>query len=375
MPITQRNIKPKFFAQRGYAMLGIIAAVGVAATAMVVTSLSATAVRNEQGRKTSSALALARQALIASAASSPSHPGSLPCPDTNDDGQSDPISGACTASIGRLPWQTLGLPDLRDAAGERLWYALSENFQDIAANRINTNVYGQLQMHEGESYTTGVVAIVFAPGRTIGNQRRDAQYVNNMEGYLESYANENRTATLRAQDNSYNDQLALITPADIFSLVGRRVAKEVQNALQTYYTAMSGRLPWYAPACTGSVTVSCPTVNPLPEQPSPAAALPAAGTIGYLPTDDNNFNSAIPSWFSANNWNSVMSYRVDSDCAAGLQACGTAFDGYTISESNRVLIGFSGGTANAGTKAVLGFAGVNTMYSNYQTTVLNVAVQ
>lgn len=373
MIITQRNIKPKFPAQRGYAMLGIIAAVGVAASAMVVTSLSATAVRNEQGRKTSSALALARQALIASAASSPSHPGSLPCPDTDNDGQADPLSGACAASIGRLPWQTLGLPDLRDAAGERLWYALSENFQDVAANRINTNVYGQLQMHEGQSYTTGVVAIVFAPGRTIGNQLRDAQHVNDVEGYLESYSNDNSTATLRAQDSTYNDQFALITPADIFSLVGRRVAKEVQNALQTYYTAMSGRLPWYAPACTGSVTVSCPTVNPLPEQPSPAAALPAAATMGYLPTNDSDFN--LPIWFSANNWNSVITYRVDSDCAGGGPNCGTAFTGYTADGSGSVFIGFSGGTANPGTKAVFRFAGVNTMYSNYQTTVLTAAVQ
>ena len=43
--MTKRNTKLQFIVQRGYAMLGIIAAVGVAATAMVVTSLSATALR------------------------------------------------------------------------------------------------------------------------------------------------------------------------------------------------------------------------------------------------------------------------------------------------------------------------------------------
>ena len=151
-------------------MLGIIAVIGVAATAAVVTSLSATAVRNEQGRKDSNALALAKQALIASAASSNSHPGSLPCPDVDNDGLSDPPPTAtpaaipCTGSMGRLPWQTLGLPDLRDAAGERLWYVLSANFQDIASNRINANSYGQLIVRDGEHATYGIVAIIAAPG-------------------------------------------------------------------------------------------------------------------------------------------------------------------------------------------------------------------
>src|SRR3954466_3409367 len=110
-------------AQRGYALLGIIAAVGVAATTVVVTSLSATAVRNEQGRKDSNALALAKQALIASAASNNSRPGSLPCPDVDNDGLSDFVGGIssapCLQTFGRLPWQSLGLPDLRDAAGEQ----------------------------------------------------------------------------------------------------------------------------------------------------------------------------------------------------------------------------------------------------------------
>src|SRR4051794_19970313 len=177
MTVLRSSANRSATAQRGYAMLGIIAAIGIAATAVVVTSLSATAVRNDQGRRDSSALALAKQALIASAASSNLRPGSLPCPDVDNDGLSDQIgnnpAAACTHFIGRLPWQTLGLPDLRDASGERLWYAVSTNFQDVAANSINSGTTGQLIMQEGEQTTTGVVAIVTAPGKPIGSQQRN----------------------------------------------------------------------------------------------------------------------------------------------------------------------------------------------------------
>jgi hypothetical protein len=49
----------------------------------------------------------------------------LPCPNTGaPEGVAAPSCGATTA-IGRLPWKTLGLAPLRDAAGECLWYERS----------------------------------------------------------------------------------------------------------------------------------------------------------------------------------------------------------------------------------------------------------
>ena len=33
--------------------------------------------------------------------------------------------------LGRLPWKTLGLPDLRDGHGERLWYAVSTRYKGL----------------------------------------------------------------------------------------------------------------------------------------------------------------------------------------------------------------------------------------------------
>ena len=374
--MTHRNRPPQCVAQRGYAMLVIIALIGVAATAAIITSLSATAVRNEQSRKTSSALALAKQALIASAASSNTRPGSLPCPDTNNDGQSDVSAGIgeCLAVVGRLPWLTLGLPDLRDAGNERLWYALSPQFSDSLVNVINSGTLGSLNV-TGTIAANNVVAIVFAPGAPVGTQTRGIGQVNAVSQYVESYVSPNSYSTQSA-GNTYNDQLITVSAADIFQVVDRRVAKEVQNALQMYAANTGGRLPWYAPACATGVTgsSSCPAVNPLPALPSPGQALPAAGATGYLPTDDSSL--VLPGWFGSNKWNSVITYRVDSDCAAGLAAtCGQALAGYTVSTTSGVLIGFSGGTANAGSKALVSFSGVSPLYDNYQATQLGVAVQ
>src|SRR3972149_3020211 len=67
---------------------------------------------------------------------STTRPGAFPCPDTDNNGTANLYSGTncpgyvsgSDVYVGRLPWQTLGLPDLRDSSGERLWYAVSRDF-------------------------------------------------------------------------------------------------------------------------------------------------------------------------------------------------------------------------------------------------------
>ena len=353
-------------------MLGIIAAIGIATTAVIVTSLSATAVRNEQGRKDSNALALARQALIASAASSNTRPGSLPCPDVDNDGVSDQLNSdpaqPCQQRIGRLPWQTLGLPDLRDAVGERLWYAVSLNFQDIGTNRINAGTTGELTVREGERTTPGVVAVVAAPGKIVANQTRNAAHVNDYEQYLESYAAAYLTLNMPVQDRTHNDQLSIITPADIFSLVQRRVAKEVQIKLHDYYSA-SNTMPY--PAQTevqdGGIYSYPQTVVSPP--------FPTSTITGYIPSNDSALG--LPAWFAANLWNRVLQYKVDASCLASavLSAAGTCGAATFTGQNAGVLIGDSGGAAGGGTVAMLSFSGVSASYYNAASTVLSAAIQ
>src|SRR5690348_14815456 len=95
----------------------------------------------ERDRVTERALAQAREALIAYAAERPIDaavgPGYLPCPDADDDGWAESTCGSLSGHLGqaerlgRLPWKTLGLPDLRDGSGERLWYAVSTRHKGL----------------------------------------------------------------------------------------------------------------------------------------------------------------------------------------------------------------------------------------------------
>ncbi|MDB5812674.1 MAG: hypothetical protein JWN94_4796 [Betaproteobacteria bacterium] len=390
MLTIERDVVNRACGQRGYAMLALIAALGIATTAVVVTSLSSTAVRNEQGRKTSAALALAKQALIASAASNELHPGALPCPDVTGpdnvpDGISDPVIGACTAMIGRLPWQTLGLPELRDADAEQLWYALSTNFQD--SSQINSRTAGDLTL-TGTINATAVVAIVFSAGMALNNgdsRQRTPANINNPAAYLESYDSGNPLQfTTCAPDNLhkcpdgslYNDQLAVISAIDVFALVQRRVAMEIQKALKAYYSSHGNKLPW--PAQT------CPTSTACTVMASPVPPPVQSVSTGYLPVTD----LTLPAWFVANNWNLILGtdgangYYVDSDCAAGTTAltddgrtsqCGSAFARVSFG-TDGVFLGATGGFPNAGTTTVLTFSGINAGYANHEASTLKAAV-
>lgn len=133
------------------------------------------------------ALAQARSALIGYAISyEERHPGEgygfLPCPDSGNDG-STPI-GACgargVAAIGRLPWRTLGLPDLRDGWGECLWYAVAgsakHNPKPLTHNWDSPGQF-ELLTAAGDSLPVAAadgraIAVVFAPGRALDGQIR-----------------------------------------------------------------------------------------------------------------------------------------------------------------------------------------------------------
>src|ERR1700675_860066 len=117
--------------QKGFALMLLLLLVGAGVGAALFSFLSSSRLGLERDQKTTAALAQAKDALIGRAASDNNRPGSLPCPDTNNDGSAELFVGNnCPSYIGRLPWRTLGLPDLRDSSGERLWYALSSTLRD-----------------------------------------------------------------------------------------------------------------------------------------------------------------------------------------------------------------------------------------------------
>src|SRR5215470_7444650 len=111
---------------RGFAAIIFIALIALLIVGVLLTTLAAKSPQNQYDERSFPALAAAQQALIAYAASNRTLPGRLPCPDTTNTGVADTSCGAAGQNqIGRLPWKTLGLTDLRDGSGECLWYAVS----------------------------------------------------------------------------------------------------------------------------------------------------------------------------------------------------------------------------------------------------------
>jgi hypothetical protein len=182
----------------------------------------------------------ARDALVARAALDLNRPGSLPCPDSNDDGVADLLAGnVCPTYIGRLPWQTLRLPDLRDSTGERLWYVLSQPFTDSSASVINSDTQGTLVM-TGLAPAANVIALVVAPGTALGGQDRSAGGKNIAANYLEDENRDaaNNTYVARtvcvASDcvgGAFNDKVLAIGARDLFPVVENMVARRLR--LQT----------------------------------------------------------------------------------------------------------------------------------------------
>ena len=243
--------------QRGQTLLLlVILIVGAGAVFYSFIGLSGSAI--ERDKITAAALAQAKDALIGYAASDNNHPGSLPCPDlmtnqsgnTPNDGTTDLYAGiecpgyvaSSNVYLGRLPWRTLGLPDLRDGSGERLWYAVSRDFARnpscLPNCPLNSDTLGQLTV-TGVAPASNVVAIIFAPGTSLGTQLRNAAGENTASNYLEDEnANgNNSTFTTQASSTTFNDRLLALTNGDLMPAVERRVAREMISILQQYKAA------------------------------------------------------------------------------------------------------------------------------------------
>ncbi|MBI3527591.1 MAG: hypothetical protein HY067_06435 [Betaproteobacteria bacterium] len=244
--------RQRFDTQRGISLILVLVMIALATGTLAVTLLSSFGTKLRSDRVTEAALAKAKEALIAYAATDPNRPGELPCPDTNNNGQIDigvdTAGSNCTSLVGRLPWLTLGIPDLRDGSGERLWYALSNDFHANGSVPLNSDTPGQLAV-TGITPETNVVAIVFAPGPTLGGlaQSRTTANANTASQYLEGTNATSTTAFVTGDASAnFNDRLITIKPAEIFRLVEKRAAHELRPLINKYYSDW-GRYPFAAP--------------------------------------------------------------------------------------------------------------------------------
>ncbi len=353
------------------------------ATTIFVSSLNSRTVQIERDQKTAEVLAQAKEALIGFAvsvalnnSSATPRPGDLPCPDTNDNGEAESACGNAAGDtgqalrLGRLPWKTLGLPDLRDGNGERLWYAVSNNFKRNTRTAIlNSDTPGTISVrtsdgnlqHDGSS-TTGAVAILIAPGVVLQRadktvpQDRSSAGLNAADNYLDIALGEDNANFVDSQTNGFiqgnikdangnllvNDRILVLTQNTIMQAIQRRVAGEVVKDLNYYYS-INSYYPRPAasndPQCVGNNnnTPQCnsdPTTN---RGRIPANPTPAWSTSIALRNTSN--------WFRDNRWREVMFYAVATACVSGTSNCNGAGyltlnnpSGATLSNQKAVVI-------------------------------------
>lgn len=238
--------------QQGAAFIVMMVILVLGITTYFVSGLNGVSLRNARNEKTADALAAARDALMGYAIKHDKRPGSLPCPDTTNDGTAE---GSCSGAnlIGRIPWKTLGIPDQRDGYNETLWYTLAPSFRNTTPSP-----YSDTTAELSLSGTSDVAAIVFSAGPTLANQQRDTNTatcpLDNVSrpanrcasNYLEGENQDNDYVFSRAPEtDTFNDASLELKAESLLSLVEQRIARQVLTCLNDYAASNPwGRFPW-----------------------------------------------------------------------------------------------------------------------------------
>lgn len=314
--------------QSGYTVL--VATVLMAAILMgyYLNHFDAAYWRQVKNQRTAAALAQAKEALIGAAVSNLSLPGGLPCPDATNAGTPTTSGSNCQSYLGRIPWRTLGLADIRDGENECLWYGLGAASlyrsslpasSRTGTTALNSATPGGLQVADanGNTVSTRVVAVIFAPGAAMSGQSRSLSGSSvcggnlNASDYLDtgpapgSVNNANGPATGRyvaaPTSTTFNDTLATITEEELAQAVIRRVATDLKGyataGLAAYYAANGNTLP-----CAAS---------------SSSNGVPGSSSTGRFPYAVLTYDSATTTWLTNNAWYSQISgYSVAPSCVS-----------------------------------------------------------
>lgn len=354
--------------QYGLALMVFITALTMGALTFFLYQTNVGSLKFQADNVTTTNLAIAKQALIGYAVQQgsteavPSRPGELPCPDTTNDGSADP----CTANaLGRLPWRTLGINDLRDGRTERLWYAVSTNFKNNPrVFPLNSDTSGTIavrdqsgQILHNAATGDGAVAVIISAGASIirsdgFNQNRSLGNQNLPVHYLDNAAGEENQTFINGTNNGFikgpikdnlgaivlNDQLEIITRGELMFKVEQRVLKSVSNAILDYYCGNASNSSY--------INQRCVDLSAAREfYPSPAS-FADANCLGILPIAVCNADNSISSgrvpvtllsgsweatsifrggitnnWFQRNGWREQILYAVSPACIEGTLNC------------------------------------------------------
>ncbi len=340
--------------QHGAALLVFTVIVVVFALTSFLYLLNSSSYALQQERITNEALAQAKEALIGYAASvklTTARPGDLPCPDIHLPGSSQegtPSTPCNDNALGRLPWKTLGLPDLRDGSGERLWYAVSNKFKNSTRTTctspgqsgcLNSDTSGTITVRNPNGViindgrdTSGAIALIIAPGNALTRedgviQIRNQTNSNDSKHYLDigngednaSFENATTdgfiTGIVRSSSNNIvvNDRILTITPENLMPTLEKRVAKEVLTCLTEYAekTENLHRYPWAASLNTADAPnytdKSGNRFGRVPDTPFSVTKTDSGDIMDDSWTGNCNINSTTGWWL---NWKEHVFYAL-----------------------------------------------------------------
>jgi hypothetical protein len=152
--------------------------------------------------------------------------------------------------------------ELRDGAGELLWYAVSSNYANFADRNINSSTTGEITVRDADggirfdgTSIDGVVAVIIAPGQALVRNdgliqsRATALERDDPQNYLDiAFGEDNALFTNSSTDgfvSGYvrdaagdiivNDLILVITYDELMDLVKARVAKDFEDLINDYY--------------------------------------------------------------------------------------------------------------------------------------------
>lgn len=310
--------------QRGAALIALVFMLGLAFSAYVLMSYKPLNIQAAKNIQTARALAEAKAAIIGWSVKNNTAPGRLPCPEDTSkigtDREGEAASSCTLPAIGRLPFKTLGVGDLRDGNKDRLWYVVSEGFRNLP---INSETAAQLTV---DGVSNSAVAIVFSPGVPLEAQQRDIPTSGSPPeavDYLDLTNNNGDNIFISRSDLSgFNDRLLSISHQELFSLVEARVLRDAKNCLDNYASSSGEKYPWAVPVAdtttyTGVYDVTFGRV--------PTNIVTTALVVFGVPIADpqmqaswsadcifNTSNTTVTYWNNGSGWGNLVFYQLAS---------------------------------------------------------------
>jgi hypothetical protein len=360
------------------ALIGMAFFIFVVLLGFLINQKSGADVEAERERVTARALAQAKEALIAYASDRPletdpgTRPGDLLCPDMDNDGEAESNCGNVDGTtqqenrLGRLPWKTLSIPDLRDGYGERLWYAVSNNFKNSTKRLpLNSDTPGTITLRSSSgaimfdaSTENGVVAVIISAGPALQRQgvgtaqmrtcdrlgvadsdcltddsctNPDPRHTNkcNSLNYLDALSGVEDNAQfidgsgvdgfingpIKDASGNFivNDRILPITVDNIMLPVEKRVLLEVRVCLNAYaaITSNNSRYPWASASYPSYSDTTNQRFGRIPDEPFNNTRTSSSSTMSDFWAPGCPFSSSS-NWWHTNNWKEVIFYGVAS---------------------------------------------------------------